>query len=71
MGLPITDDATHTMRPGALSRVERELTLPTAISCVIDASMDMVRIPIRPDFDIRRERAPKQQHRRKDYDRTG
>ena len=71
MRLSITNDATHTTRPGALSRIERDLTWPTVISCAIDASMDMVRIPIRPDFDIRRERAPNQQQRRKDYNRTG
>ncbi len=71
MGLPITHDATHTMRPGALSRVERDLTLPTVISCATDAPLDMVRTSIRPDLDIRRKRAPKQQHRRKDYYRTG
>ena len=26
--------------------------------------------PIRPDFDIRRKRPPKQEHRRKNYDRA-
>ncbi len=71
MGLPITHDAIRTMRPGALSRVERDLTLPTAISCATNAPIDMARTSIRPDFDTRRERAPKQQHRRKDYNRTG
>ena len=71
MRLPITHDATHTTRPGALSRVERDLTLPTAISCATDAPIDMVGAPICPDLDIRRKRALEQEHRRKDYDRTG
>ncbi len=71
MRLSITNDATHTTRPGTLSRIERDLALPTVISCATDAPMDMARTSIRPDFDTRRERAPKQQHRRKDYNRTG
>ncbi len=71
MRLSITNDATHTTRPGALSHIERDLTLPTTVSCATNAPIDMARTSIRPDFDIRRERAPKQQHRRTDYNRIG
>jgi len=48
-----------TTTPGALSRMERTLTLPTAISCTTDASTNIVTMPIGLDFGTYRQCRPK------------
>ena len=48
---------------GALSCMERDLTLPNLISCATQAETDMVKMSDRPDLGVHNERLLMRGHR--------